>query len=179
MDGTNSCWQNSYQQLFAGCSQVLAVEDKRSRFAWHLSDCFQKESGRPAFPYCDTKSAMVNCLRMLSDNQHQVYLEFLLETNSICYQAHAFNDKMERLVNDLKNSAEYTEEQLGLIEGKTHSVKNVAQTTKDAKDHMDVLSKNSEAVYNTSKEIAHSQSELQEAQETMNGKFEGRDGSAS
>lgn len=66
---------------------------------------------------------------------------------------------MERLVNDLKNSAEYTEEQLEIIEGKTHvvlqrsnqiqdslssidiQVENIAQTTKDAKDHMDVLSK--------------------------------------
>jgi uncharacterized protein YoxC len=93
---------------------------------------------------------------------------------------------MERLVNDLKNSAEYTEEQLEIIEGKTHvllqrsnqiqdslisidiQVENVAQTTKDAKDHMDVLSKHSEAVYKHSKEIAHSQSELQEGQAKMN-----------
>uniref|UniRef100_A0A6N2N9S7 Protein GAMETE EXPRESSED 1 n=1 Tax=Salix viminalis TaxID=40686 RepID=A0A6N2N9S7_SALVM len=171
MVGTNSCWQNAYQHLFAGCSQILAIEEKRWRFAWHLSDCFQKDSGRPAFPYCDTKSAMVNCLKMLNDNEHKVYLEFSLETNSICYQlqAHAFNHKMERLVNDLKNSAEYTEEQLEIIEGKTHDVlqrsnhiqdslssidiqvENIAQTTKDAKDHMDVLSKHSEAVYKHSK----------------------------
>ncbi|KAJ6370815.1 hypothetical protein OIU77_001342 [Salix suchowensis] len=188
MVGTNSCWQNAYQHLFAGCSQILAIEEKRWRFAWHLSDCFQKDSGRPAFPYCDTKSAMVNCLKMLNDNEHKVYLEFSLETNSICYQlqAHAFNHKMERLVNDLKNSAEYTEEQLEIIEGKTHvvlqrsnqiqdslssidiQVENIAQTTKDAKDHMDVLSKHSEAVYKHSKEIAHSQSELQEGQAKMN-----------
>jgi hypothetical protein len=86
MVGTNSCWQNAYQNLFAGCSQILAVEEKRWRFAWHLSDCFQKDSGRPAFPYCDTKSAMVNCLKRLNDNEHKVYLEFSLETNSICYQ---------------------------------------------------------------------------------------------
>ncbi|KAJ6959763.1 protein GAMETE EXPRESSED 1-like [Populus alba x Populus x berolinensis] len=188
MVGTNSCWQNAYQNLFAGCSQILAVEEKRWRFAWHLSDCFQKDSGRPAFPYCDTKSAMVNCLKRLNDNEHKVYLEFSLETNSICYQlqAHAFNHKMERLVNDLKNSAEYTEEQLEIIGGKTHvllqrsnqiqdslssidiQVENVAQTTKDAKDHMDVLSKHSEAVYKHSKEIAQSQSELQEGQAKMN-----------
>ncbi|KAJ6421153.1 hypothetical protein OIU84_028520, partial [Salix udensis] len=71
MVGTNSCWQNAYQHLFAGCSQIFAVEEKRWRFAWHLSDCFQKDSGRPAFPYCDTKSAMVNCLKMLNDNEHK------------------------------------------------------------------------------------------------------------
>ncbi|KAG5226760.1 protein GAMETE EXPRESSED [Salix suchowensis] len=188
MVGTNSCWQNAYQHLFAGCSQILAVEEKRWRFAWHLSDCFQKDSGRSAFPYCDTKSPMVNCLKMLNDNEHKVYLEFSLETNSICYQlqGHAFNHKMERLVNDLKNSAEYTEEQLEIIEGKTHvvlqrsnqirdslssidiQVENIAQATKDAKDHMDVLSKHSEAVYKHSKEIAHSQLELQEGQAKMN-----------
>lgn len=86
MISTNSCWQNAYRQLFAGCSQILANEEKRSRFAWHLSDCFQKDSGRPAFPYCDTNSAMVNCLKMLNDNEHKVFLEFTLETNSICYQ---------------------------------------------------------------------------------------------
>ncbi|XP_073261670.1 protein GAMETE EXPRESSED 1 [Populus alba] len=184
MVGTNSCWQNAYQNLFAGCSQILAVEEKRWRFAWHLSDCFQKDSGRPAFPYCDTKSAMVNCLKRLNDNEHKKLTRIFL--CAIAYRAHAFNHKMERLVNDLKNSAEYTEEQLEIIGGKTHvllqrsnqiqdslssidiQVENVAQTTKDAKDHMDVLSKHSEAVYKHSKEIAQSQSELQEGQAKMN-----------
>lgn len=84
--GSNSCWQNAYQQLLAGCSQILAVEEKRSRFAWHLSDCFQRDSGRSPFPHCDTKSAMVNCLKKLNENEHKVFLAFSLETNSICYQ---------------------------------------------------------------------------------------------
>lgn len=84
--GSNTCWQNAYRHLFAGCSEVIAIEEKRSRFAWHLSDCFQKDSGRPAFPYCDQKSAMINCLKKIDGEEHKIYLAFLLETNSICYQ---------------------------------------------------------------------------------------------
>ena len=84
--GTNSCWQNAYQHLFAGCTEIFAVEEKRSRFAWHLGDCFQKDCGRPPFPFCDPKSAMVKCLKNLNEDEHKVYLEFYLETNSICHQ---------------------------------------------------------------------------------------------
>lgn len=83
---TNSCWQNAYKHLFAGCSEIFAVDEKRSRFAWHLGDCFQIDSGRPTFPSCDSKSAMVKCLKSLNEYEHQVYLEFYLETNSICHQ---------------------------------------------------------------------------------------------
>jgi hypothetical protein len=84
--GTNSCWQNAYKHLFAGCSEILAVDEKRSRFAWHLGDCFQIDSGRLPFPSCDSKSAMVKCLKNLNEYEHKVYLEFYLETNSICHQ---------------------------------------------------------------------------------------------
>lgn len=86
MVGSNTCWQNAYQHLFAGCSEILASDDKRSRLAWHLSDCFQRDSGRPSFPHCDPKSSMAVCLRALDDLAHKVYLEFYLETNTICYQ---------------------------------------------------------------------------------------------
>ncbi|XP_050226680.1 protein GAMETE EXPRESSED 1 [Mercurialis annua] len=191
LQGSNSCWQNAYQQLFAGCSQILAVEEKRSRLAWHLSDCFQKDSGRPSFPNCDTKSSMLNCLKKLNDNEHKVYLEFALETNSICYQlqAHSFKQKMESLVNDLKDSAELTTDQLQVIHEKTESlskssdeihetlisvdvhVHNVAQATKDVKQNVDILSTHTESVYKQSKEIADSQSELRNEQVRMNDKL--------
>lgn len=82
----NSCWQNAYQNLFAGCSEILADEEQRSQLAWHLSDCFQKDSGRSPFPYCDAKSLMVDCFKRLEKEAHRVYLEFYLETNSICHQ---------------------------------------------------------------------------------------------
>lgn len=83
---SNSCWQNAYEHLFAGCKEILAVDDKRSRFAWHLSDCFQRDSGRASFPHCDSKTSIASCLKELDDLAHNVYLEFYLETNSICYQ---------------------------------------------------------------------------------------------
>lgn len=86
MVGSNTCWQNAYQHLFSGCSEILAADEKRSRFAWHLSDCFQRDSGRSSFPHCDPKSPIATCLRALDDIAHKVYLEFYLETNSICYQ---------------------------------------------------------------------------------------------
>lgn len=88
---TNSCWQNAYSHLFAGCSEIFAVDEKRSRFAWHLSDCFQKDSGRSPFPSCDPKSAMAKCLKSLNEYEHRVYLEFYLETNSICHQLQLSN----------------------------------------------------------------------------------------
>ena len=81
-----TCWQSAYQHLFSGCSESLAVDEKRSRFAWHLSDCFQKDSGRTPFPPCDAKSVMSKCLKALNEHEHKVYLEFYLETNSICNQ---------------------------------------------------------------------------------------------
>lgn len=83
---SNSCWQNAYQNLFAGCSEILAGEEKRSRLAWHLSDCFQKDTGSPPFPHCDVKSNMMSCLKNLDEDARDIYLEFYLETNSICHQ---------------------------------------------------------------------------------------------
>ncbi|MCI11055.1 gamete-like protein [Trifolium medium] len=29
MVGSNACWQNAYQHLFAGCSEILAADEKR------------------------------------------------------------------------------------------------------------------------------------------------------
>ncbi|BBG99702.1 gamete expressed protein 1 [Prunus dulcis] len=128
----------------------FAVEEKRSRFAWHLSDCFQKDSGRPPFPSCDPKSVMYKCLKSLNDYEHKVYLEFYLETNSICHQlqlsilissmARVFKLETERLVNELKNSAQYAEGKL-----------QVAQTAKNVEDHVDVVLKHSAAVYEQSR----------------------------
>lgn len=83
---SNSCWGSAYRHLFAGCSEIFAADEKRSRFAWHLSDCFQKDSGRPSFPNCDAKSPMAKCLKYLNEHEHRIYLEFYLETNSICHQ---------------------------------------------------------------------------------------------
>lgn len=82
----NSCWQIAYQNVFEGCSKTVADEESRSRLAWHLSDCFQRHTGRPSFPYCDRKSIMKTCLKKLDRDAHKIYLEYFLETNSICHQ---------------------------------------------------------------------------------------------
>nr|GEX04930.1 protein gamete expressed 1-like isoform X1 [Tanacetum cinerariifolium] len=76
----NSCWQSAYQNLFAGCSEILADEEQRSRLAWHLGDCFQKDTGRPPFPYCDLKSSMVDYMAPLPPrDQRHPWLKYQVE----------------------------------------------------------------------------------------------------
>ncbi|CAL5187039.1 unnamed protein product [Lathyrus oleraceus] len=187
MAGSNACWQNAYRHLFAGCSEILASDDKRSRLAWHLSDCFQRDSGRASFPNCDSKTPIAKCLRNLDDLAHKVYLEFYLETNSICYQlqTHAFKHETERLVTELKSSAQYVEDKLDSIEEKSDNLLQnskqiseslesvnthtqlVAQTVKNVEGHIDVVLRHSESVYEQTTKISASQSQLREGQEDM------------
>ncbi|XP_020550550.1 protein GAMETE EXPRESSED 1 isoform X2 [Sesamum indicum] len=183
----NTCWQAAYLNVFEGCSKTLADEELRSRLAWHLSNCFQQHTGRPPFPYCDAKSAMKNCLKNLDRDAHKVYLQYFLETNSICHQLQtdAFKHQTERLVNELKSSAEYAEVKLGKIEeqgevllqnaGKVHDslasidvrTQQVAETSRMVEDRVNTVLRYSEAVYEQSKGIAASQVELSEGQATM------------
>ena len=83
------------------------------------------------------------------------------------------------MVNELKISAPLSEYKLKIIEGKTESllqnsseiynslssidtrIQLVAQTTKNVGDHIDFILKHSEALYQQSKKLAASQSELQ------------------
>ncbi|TYH39358.1 hypothetical protein ES332_D12G174200v1 [Gossypium tomentosum] len=186
--GSNSCWRNAYGHLLSGCKDIIATDEKRSRFAWHLSDCFQKDSGRSPFPFCDTKSAMLHCLKQLNDLEHKVYLEFLLETNSICYQLQnqAFKHETERLVNELRNSAQYAQDKLDCIEERTNVVlqnsnqisdslnaidiriHNVDQTTHSLEGYMESLIQHSQTVYKQASDIADSQRELRNGQAMMN-----------
>nr|KAJ0217035.1 hypothetical protein LSAT_V11C300151840 [Lactuca sativa] len=185
---SNSCWQNAYQNLFTGCSEILAGEEQRSRLAWHLTDCFQKDTGRSHFPYCDVKAPMKNCLKKLDEDAHRIYLEFYLETNSICHQLQtdAFKRQTERLVNELKRSAEYAEEKLENIEEKaerlSHSsqhiheslasigiqTQQVAKTSKNVEQHVGVVLDHSQSVYEQSLKLADSQMELRNGQNKMN-----------
>ncbi|XP_052195520.1 protein GAMETE EXPRESSED 1 [Diospyros lotus] len=189
---SSSCWQNAYENLFAGCSDILAGEEKRSRLAWHLSNCFQKDSGRPPFPYCDTKTRMVKCLTKLDQDAHRIYLEFYLETNSICHQLQtdAFKRQTERLVNELKKSAEFAEDKLEKIEERAEDLlqdsqhihdslasidiqtQQMAEITKNVEDCVNAALRHAEAVHKQTKEIAGSQSELQESQSQMKHKLE-------
>ena len=95
------------------------------------------------------------------------------------FTAQAFKQQTERLVNELKISAPLSEYKLKIIEGKTESllqnsseiynslssidtrIQLVAQTTKNVGDHIDFILKHSEALYQQSKKLAASQSELQ------------------
>ncbi|KAL7230206.1 hypothetical protein ACSBR2_008671 [Camellia fascicularis] len=179
MVASNLCWQNAYQNLFAGCSEILAGEEKRSRLAWHLSDCFQKDSGRPPFPHCDTKSSMLKCLTKLDEDARKIYLE-----------TDAFKRQTERLVNELKNSAQFAEDKLETIEETAEGLlqnshlihdslalidvqtQQVAKLTQNVEDQVNLVLRDTEAVYEQSKDIAASQSELQEKQATMKDKLE-------
>lgn len=82
----NTCWQKAYRSLFASCSQIIADEEKHNQLAWQLSDCFVKDSGRPGFPRCKFDSPMKDCRRKLEDFDNDIYLQFFIQTNSICHQ---------------------------------------------------------------------------------------------
>ncbi|THU49065.1 hypothetical protein C4D60_Mb06t05640 [Musa balbisiana] len=189
--GAHSCWQNAYRNLFSGCAEIIANKEKQSRLAWQLSDCFQIDSGRSAFPSCDAGAPMLRCLKTLDDVEHKVYLEFFLETNSICHQLQtdAFKHDTERLVNDLLRSAQFAEQKLDVMEEKSeqllqHSDKvqdslasinlqnqqlSQASSAVEAQIH-DVL-EHSKAIFEQSKEIAASQVELQGGQLDMKEKL--------
>ncbi|KAL1552659.1 protein GAMETE EXPRESSED 1-like [Salvia divinorum] len=187
MIAPNSCWQTAYQSVFKGCARTLADEESRSRLAWSLSDCFQRHTGRPSFPRCDPNSKMRKCLQNLDRDGHKIYLEYFLETNSICHQlqTEAFKHQTERLVNELKSTAEYAEMKLGKIEEhgelllqnaeQVHEsltsidvrTQQVARTSKVLEDHVNSVLRYSEVVYEQSKGIASSQMELSEGQARM------------
>ncbi|KAH7511131.1 hypothetical protein JRO89_XSUnG0222000 [Xanthoceras sorbifolium] len=193
MLSSNSCWHNAYRQIFDACSEIIADEDdKRKRFAWDLSNCFQQNSARSPFPVCHTSTPMRKCLAKLDDNGYQVYLEFFLESNSICYQlqAAAFRRQTERLVNDLKRSANYADDKLKDLDKKSDKLlhrsddilstltvideqtQQVAESSKKVSDHISVVMEYSEEIFKQSEKIAASQSELQTGQEKMKNNFE-------
>ncbi|XP_073051910.1 protein GAMETE EXPRESSED 1-like [Primulina eburnea] len=188
----NSCWQVAYQKVFEGCSKTLADEESRTRLAWHLSDCFQRLTGRPPLPRCDENSIMKKCLKNLDVDSHKIFLEYFLETNSICHQlqTNAFKYQTERLVNELKSSAEYAEikldeierhgvellqnsrhvhDSLGLIDQQT---KQIAETSRNVEDRVNSVLKYSEVVYEQSKIVAASQAELSKSQDKMKDSLE-------
>ncbi|KAI9118541.1 hypothetical protein K1719_010873 [Acacia pycnantha] len=184
---SNPCWQKAYKDLFAGCSQILPDEDMRAKFAWQLSACFQKETGRPPLPLCDFKPPMSKCLKALNDDVHKVYLEFYLDTNTLCHQlqSHAFKHEVERLITDLKNSANYVEDKLDEIFDKSDNIlqnykklgenidsfdartQEMSENIGTVGDRMKVLMRNSDSIFEETKKIAESQTEFKEVQEEM------------
>ncbi|XP_047340153.1 protein GAMETE EXPRESSED 1-like [Impatiens glandulifera] len=149
---SGSCWQNAYQNLFTGCREILADDEKQSRFAWLLSDCFQKDSGMLSFPNCDLKSNMKKCRSKLDEEQSRVYLQFFLQTNVLCHQlqAHAFKQQTEKLVNDLKESAQFAEDKLISIEEKSE---NLIQSSSQIHDSLYSIKEQSQLISKVSVEV--------------------------
>ncbi|KAM3200790.1 protein GAMETE EXPRESSED 1 [Capsicum annuum] len=183
----NSCWQRSYQSLFSVCSKALPDEELRSRLSWNLCDCFQQHTGRSPLPYCDAKSPMTNCLKKLDSDVLTIYLEFYLETPAICHQLQreAWKHVTERLVNSLKDSAEFADEKIEnilqqgdlLLENSKHvqeslgsidvRTQQVVETSKNIEGRVNAVLSQSEVILEQSKEIASSQLELNKGQEKM------------
>ncbi|XP_062198603.1 protein GAMETE EXPRESSED 1-like [Phragmites australis] len=190
--GPRNCWQEAYRKLFASCGDIMADKERQSRLAWHLTSCFQEDSGRPPFPSCSESSKMVHCRKRLSDSEGKVFLEFFLETNTLCHQlqAEAFKHNTERLVNDLTRTSKSAEEKLEVIEERSDQIIKESGKVQDAlssietqADHLAETSKNvgvqindvlahSKAIFEQSKEIATSQAELREEQTEMREKID-------
>ncbi|XP_062153135.1 protein GAMETE EXPRESSED 1-like [Alnus glutinosa] len=193
LTGLKSCWYDAYQGLFAKCSDITGDDNEgRKRFAWDLSNCFQKDSGRPSFPPCLASSPMKACLEKVDNNAIHTYRQFFIETNSICNQLQStfFRLQTEKLVNHLVKSADYAEEKLETIEEKSEHLlqgskdihdslskigqqtQQVAQTSENVNNQIKGVLKQSEAVFEQSEKITASQSELQKGQEKMKIKLE-------
>nr|QGN65295.1 GEX1 [Oryza punctata] len=185
--GLKNCWQEAYRRLFASCGDIMADKEKQSRLAWHLSSCFQEDSGRPPFPHCGEGSDMVHCRKRLGVSEDQVFLEFFLETNTLCHQlqAEAFKHSTERLVNDLTRTSKSAEVKLEVIEERSDQIiqesrkvqetlssiemqaDHLAETSKNVGDQIDDVLAHSKAIFEQSKEIADSQAKLREGQTEM------------
>lgn len=190
--GPKNCWHEAYRNLFASCGEIMADKERQARLAWHLSSCYQEDSGRPAFPSCTASSGMVHCRKRLGDSESKVFLEFFLETNTLCHQlqAEAFKHSTERLVNDLTRSSKSAEEKLEVIEDRSEQIINesvklketlasieaqtdrLAETSKDVATQIDDVLAHSKAISDQSKEIAASQATLKEGQAEMREKID-------
>ncbi|XP_062188990.1 protein GAMETE EXPRESSED 1-like isoform X2 [Phragmites australis] len=190
--GPATCWSEAYGRLFASCADIMADKERQSRLAWHLSGCFQEDSGRPPLPPCDERSAMVHCRKRLTDSEGKVFLEFFLETNTLCHQlqAEAFKHSTERLVNDLSRSSKSAHEKLEVIEKRSDHLLQESENIRGSlssitaqTDHLTAASKAvraqigdvlecSRAISEQSKEIAGAQAELKAGQAEMRGAVE-------
>ncbi|KAK8942100.1 Protein GAMETE EXPRESSED 1 [Platanthera guangdongensis] len=188
----NTCWNRAYSQLFSSCSEISSSNAKQERLAWMLSDCFQLDSGREGFPSCDASGTMTKCLKKLDDTEHKVFLEFYLETNSICHQLQndAFRHNTERLVNDLVKAARSAEDKLDVMDERSEELiqdsikihdsltsvefqtRNLADASKGVEAQIRDVLNHSEAIVEQSKDIAASQSELRDRQTEMKGALE-------
>ncbi|KAL6657397.1 hypothetical protein ACP70R_005177 [Stipagrostis hirtigluma subsp. patula] len=182
-----TCWNEAYGRLFASCADIMADKELQARLAWHLSSCFQEDSGRPPLPPCDERSAMVHCRKRLTDSEGKVFLEFFLETGTLCHQlqAEAFKHSTERLVNDLSRTSKSAYEKLETIEersdhlmqeseGLRRSLSSIAAQTdhlaaasKDAGARIGDVLERSAAISEQARDIASAQAALRIGQAEM------------
>ncbi|KAM0843768.1 hypothetical protein ACQ4PT_057493 [Festuca glaucescens] len=189
---TGTCWSEAYRGLFASCADIMADKERQSRLAWRLSGCFQEDSGRQPLPRCDDRSGMVHCRKRLSESEGKVFLEFFLETNTLCHQlqAEAFKQNTERLVNDLSRSATAASEKLSTIEERSEQI--IQESAKlhgsmssivSQTEHLTAASNNiktrigdvleqSAAIAEQSRQIAAAQAALGEGQTEMRGRID-------
>ncbi|KAG0522391.1 hypothetical protein BDA96_07G033000 [Sorghum bicolor] len=190
--GPRNCWQEAYRKLFASCGEIMADKERQSRLAWHLTGCFQEDSGRPPFPPCAEGSKMVHCRKRLSESEGKVFLEFFLETNTLCHQlqAEAFKHNTERLINGLTRTSKSAEEKLEVIEDRSDQIikesskvhetlssiemqaDNLAEASKHVGEQINDVLVHSKSISEQSKEIATTQAELSKGQIEMKAKIE-------
>ncbi|WVZ85493.1 hypothetical protein U9M48_032415 [Paspalum notatum var. saurae] len=190
--GPRNCWHEAYRKLFANCGDIMANKETQSRLAWHLSSCFQEDSGRPPFPWCAESSKMVHCRKRLGESESKVFLEFFLQTNTLCHQlqAEAFKHNTERLVNALIRTSKSAREKLEVIweqsdqiikeSGKVQDTlssiemqtNHLAQTSKHVGEQISDMLTHTKTISEQSKEIAIVQAELKEGQTKMIEKIE-------
>jgi chromosome segregation ATPase len=135
---------------------------------------------------------MVHCRKRLSDSEGKVFLEFFLETNTLCHQlqAEAFKHSTERLVNDLTRSSKSAEEKLEVIEDRSEQIikesgklqdalssieaqtDRLAETSKRVGTQIDGVLAHSKEISDQSKEIAASQAALKDGQAEMRDKID-------
>ncbi|KAK7850615.1 protein gamete expressed 1 [Quercus suber] len=72
LTGLKSCWYDAYQGLFAKCSDITTTVDneRRKRFGWDLSNCFQNESGNLIILGINTEK-LVNQLVISANNAEE------------------------------------------------------------------------------------------------------------
>uniref|UniRef100_A0A0D9X2P2 Uncharacterized protein n=1 Tax=Leersia perrieri TaxID=77586 RepID=A0A0D9X2P2_9ORYZ len=189
--GGAGCWDEAYSSLFASCADIASDNELHSRLTWHLTGCFQADSGRPPLPPCAADSDMVNCRNRLTESESKVFIEFFIEANHLCHQlqAEAFKKSTEKLVNDLTRSARSASEKLSLIEEMSQLIseesdqlrrtlssisdqtENLAISSDEIRAKIsDVLARSS-AIIDQSREIAGAQAELKKGQSEMREKL--------
>ncbi|PWA91539.1 gamete expressed protein 1 [Artemisia annua] len=191
----NSCSKNAYIKLLATCKEIQASEKQLYRLAWDLSNCYQKDTGRPPFRDCDQESPIKDCTKRLSEYEHGIYTQFVHQSNIICQQLQfeEVKRKTERLVNKLitsskfaesklqniERSAEFSENKLESIERSAEFAGNKLESIEGHMTSIDVqtqeivqTSKNAEehvkVVLDQSLKIADTQRGLQDGQTKMN-----------